>query len=76
MATIWGSRVNSGAGSLNVLIREYPVGSVFTIDELEKKIQQRRMKDRGAKEEHMLHLKKEGYVEKVRGVTRGWRRIR
>ena len=72
--TQWGTVENTGAGSMDIVIQSLPVGSEFTVEEIEFEIRARQLPTRGAMERHLDTLKKRGYVRKA-GRVGAWKRI-
>ena len=70
--TAWGSDVNSGAGSLDIVILAIPKGREFTPEELAAEGRRRSLPAPGAIREHLVNREKIGVVEKT---PNGWKRI-
>ncbi|HUY34242.1 MAG TPA: hypothetical protein VMV69_15960 [Pirellulales bacterium] len=70
--TVWGSDVNSGAGSLDIVILAIPKGREFTPEELAAEVRRRGLPERRAVREHLVNREKMGVVEKT---PNGWKRI-
>lgn len=71
--TEWGTVVDTGAASIDIVVMVRPIGQKFTVDDVELEIRRRGLPERGAIREHLDTLRKRGYVERRDG---GWRRIR
>ena len=70
--TAWGSGVTTGAGSLDIVILEIPIGREFTEDEIADEVRRRGLPERGAVREHLVNREKKGFVVKS---ANGWKRL-
>lgn len=75
MATVmspYGSRVTTGAGALDLVIRDIPIGREFTEAEVIDEVRRRKLPERRAVYEHLYSLQKRGHV---RRSAKGWQRL-
>lgn len=70
--TPWGSSVNSGAGSLDLVILSIPQQQEFTPEELAAEVRRRGLPARDAVREHLINREKKGFLAKT---ANGWKRI-
>ena len=70
--TRYGSGIGTGAGSIDVVVMDIPVGREFTEAEVEAEVRRRGLPDRGAKGQHLRTLKERGYIRKT---DNGWARV-
>lgn len=70
--TLWGSRIDSGAGALDIVMLDIPIGQEFTIDQIKNEVIRRSLLLRGAINEHLNRRRREGFVVKT---TNGWKRV-
>jgi hypothetical protein len=70
--TSWGGRIGCGTGSVETVIQDYPIGKIFTENEIDSEIKRRKLVNRGAIYRHLDTLSKKGYLKRVQG---GWKRI-
>ena len=70
--TAWGSGVNCGAGALDIVVLDIPIGREFTADEIAAEVRRRGLEPRGAVREHLVNRQKKGFVVKT---DNGWRRV-
>ncbi len=68
----YGRRPGTGAASLDVVIKNVPVGREFREEELVTEVRQRGLKERGAVREHLRALQQEGHL---RRTDNGWVRL-
>jgi len=68
----YGSGAGTGAASLDIVIREIPLGREFTEHELEQEVRARGLQERGAIREHLRSLEQRGHVQRSEN---GWKRV-
>jgi len=68
----YGSRIGSGAGSIDIVVHAIPVGASFTVEEIEQKVREQALPERGAVYEHLRSLTMRGHICKSEN---GWQRI-
>jgi len=70
--TPWGTVADTGAGSIDIVMREFPLGREVSESEIVAAVRRKGLKERNAIPEHMGTLIKRGHVEKT---DNGWKRI-
>ena len=70
--TSWGSGINTGAGSLDIVILDIPIGREFTEEEIAEEVRRRGLKERDAVYEHLYNRQEKGFVAKT---DNGWKRV-
>jgi hypothetical protein len=70
--TVWGSDVNSGGGSPDIVILAIPNGREFTSEELEAEVRRGGQPERRAVRELLVNRERMGVVEKT---PNDWKRI-
>lgn len=68
----YGSRAGTGAASIDLVIREIPVGREFTVEEIEKAVRDQSLPERSAIREHLRSLAQRGHLAKT---DNGWQRV-
>lgn len=71
--TPWGGRLDKGTGSIETVIRDWPIGHHFTEDDVEREISRRGLPPRGAIGNHLHALAGPGYIQRT---DTGWVRVR
>ena len=70
--TPWGGRIGKGTGSIEIVVRDIPLGREFTADEVDHEIARRGLQGRGATRRHLETLRDRGFI---RRSDNGWVRI-
>lgn len=70
--TPWGTVTDTGAGAIDTVMREFPLGREVTEFEIIAAIKRKGLKERNAIPEHMRTLTERGHVAKT---DNGWKRI-
>lgn len=70
--TPWGSGVETGAGSLDIVMLDIPLGREFTAAEIIDEVRRRGLPERGAVREHLVNREHRGFISKT---ANGWKRI-
>ena len=71
-SSTYGSRGGSGAASIDIVVKDVPVGREFTEAEVDLEVIRRGLKRRGAISNHLRFLKKLGHVART---DNGWKRL-
>lgn len=61
-----------GAGSIDFVVKDFPLDHEFSVEEVEAEVQRRGLQKREAVREHLYKLEKDGHVVRSNG---SWKRL-
>ena len=68
----YGRQLGSGAAAIDIVVKEYPLRSEFSVEQIEAEVRRRGLPEREAVREHLYKLESEGHVSRING---NWTRL-